>query len=302
MNGEIVTNKKSTLQTYELIDAGNGKRLEKFGQYVLIRPDALVVVSPKIQFGEWQEMADAEFVEQKNNIGTWIIKSEIKRLWKIDFENKDFTISFLLDLSTSKHVGVFPEHNKNWVFIYSSVKEISKIKPVKVLNLFAYTGGASLAARAAGADVTHVEALRQLVNKSAVNMQASGLDGVRWVVEDALRFVKREVKRGNMYQGIILDPPAFGRGPKGEKWILDELLKELLLDVFSVFDKQNGFVVLNTYSPKITDRNIIDYLPKKLDGLSVNNSWLTLESKLGAEIRVSLCTKIYTDSLGSIKA
>ena len=287
-------------QGYSFIDAGNGKKLEKFGVYHLIRPDALATGKSKIPFEEWQKIADAEFVEQKNNVGSWIIKNKLNQPWQVDFKTKDFTLNFLLDLSTSKHVGIFPEHLQNWLFINSAVKEISKIKPAKILNLFAYTGGASLAAKAAGAEVTHVEALKQLVNKSAINMNASGLDSIKWVVEDAFRFVKREAKRGHEYQGIILDPPAFGRGPKGQKWILDQFLKELLADVFSILDKENGFIILNTYSPKITKNNIESFLPKEHLGLMVNNSWLRLTSKLGAEIKVSLCTKIYTESLSPL--
>jgi 23S rRNA (cytosine1962-C5)-methyltransferase len=166
----------------------------------------------------------------------------------------DLHIALRLGLTAFKHVGVFPEQAPNWEFIYRETLRLGRIAKAnglpapKVLNLFAYTGAASLAAKAAGADVTHLDSVRQVVTWARENMERSGLDGVRWVVEDALKFAKREAKRGNVYQGIILDPPAYGHGPDGEKWKLDELLFDLLRNVAQILSPRDSFMVLNLYS------------------------------------------------------
>ena len=157
-----------------------------------------------------------------------------------------------LGLTSFKHVGVFPEQAPNWDFIYSQTSRLAERfkggEAPKVLNLFAYTGAASLAAKAAGADVTHLDSVRQVVSWARNNMELSGLDNVRWVVEDAMKFVKREAKRGKRYNGIILDPPAYGHGPNGETWKLDELLYELLSGVAAILEPKDAFMVLNLYS------------------------------------------------------
>lgn len=164
-----------------------------------------------------------------------------------------------LGLTAFKHVGIFPEQAPNWEFIYSQVQRLRRTGPErttetgteqrpKVLNLFAYTGGASLAAKAAGADVTHLDSIRQVVTWARGNMEASGMDGIRWIVEDAMKFVQREERRGNLYDGIILDPPAYGHGPNGEKWKLDDSLFGLLRSVSHILKPQNSFMVLNLYS------------------------------------------------------
>ena len=170
-----------------------------------------------------------------------------------------------LGLTAFKHVGIFPEQAPNWEFIYSQVQRVAEAKRKlmrpdgdageaatdtrpKVLNLFAYTGGASLAAKAAGADVTHLDSIKQVVTWARGNMEASGLDGIRWIVEDAMKFVQREERRGNLYDGIILDPPAYGHGPNGEKWKLDDSLFGLLRSVSHILKPQNSFMVLNLYS------------------------------------------------------
>lgn len=184
-----------------------------------------------------------------------------------------------LGLTAFKHVGIFPEQAPNWEFIYRQVRRLAEnaagsgpertantgperndvggagaagvleaAPPPKVLNLFAYTGGASLAAKAAGADVTHLDSIRQVVTWARGNMEASGMDGIRWIVEDAMKFVQREERRGNLYDGIILDPPAYGHGPNGEKWKLDDSLFGLLRSVSHILKPQNSFMVLNLYS------------------------------------------------------
>ena len=158
-----------------------------------------------------------------------------------------------LSLTSFKHVGVFPEQAPNWDFIFRQTGRLAaaaakKNERPKVLNLFAYTGAASIAARAAGADTTHLDSVRQVVTWAKQNMELSGLDNIRWIIEDALKFVRREARRGNIYNGLILDPPAYGHGPDGEKWKLDELLFDLLLECSKIVAQENSFTLLNLYS------------------------------------------------------
>ncbi|HRH34796.1 MAG TPA: class I SAM-dependent methyltransferase, partial [Catalimonadaceae bacterium] len=168
-----------------------------------------------------------------------------------------------------KHVGIFPEQAVNWDFLFQKLSILKKQLPAppKVLNLFAYTGLASVVSRTAGAEVTHLDSIKQVVTWARENMEASGLDGIRWMVEDALKFVQREVRRGNQYQCLILDPPAYGRGPDGEKWILEEHLPQLLEACAQILDPENGIFVLNLYSlgfsTLITENLMKEYFPKK---------------------------------------
>jgi 23S rRNA (cytosine1962-C5)-methyltransferase len=167
--------------------------------------------------------------------------------WQIQYEHNKLQLKFRLGLTAFKHVGLFPEQAVNWEYIYSNLKKMKTPQP-KVLNLFAYTGGSSLAAKAAGADIIHLDSIKQVVTWAKENMELSGLKDIRWLVEDALTFVKREVKRGRKYNGIILDPPAYGHGAAGEKWKLEDQINEMMKLVFSLLDEKEHFLVLNTYS------------------------------------------------------
>ncbi len=169
--------------------------------------------------------------------------------WTVGYSYKDMNIRMRLGLTAFKHVGIFPEQAANWNFIYDSATALAaEGGSPRVLNLFAYTGGATLAARAAGAEVTHVDSVKQVVSWARENMEQSGLDGVRWIVEDAMKFVQREMRRGNRYHGIILDPPAYGRGANGEKWVLEEHIGRMLECCAELLDRERGFLVLNLYS------------------------------------------------------
>lgn len=259
---------------YELIDSGDFEKLERFGKYILRRPEPQAVWRKKETETFWQESAHAYFRKEKgktnsnegNERGEWVLKPKMPEQWYIVYSYKEMQIKFRLGLTAFKHVGLFPEQASNWNYIYDRVSEITNTQP-KVLNLFAYTGGASLAARAAGADVTHVDSVRQVLNWSRENMEASGLDNIRWVLEDALKFTKREAKRGKLYNGIILDPPAYGRGPDGEKWILEDNIAELMDAVASILDESQSFCVLNLYSmgfsSLIAENLIQDYFTKE---------------------------------------
>lgn len=248
---------------YELIDSGNFEKLERFGQYCLARPEPKALWDKTLSNQEWDRLTHTRFrtgagfgKAGKEDSGTWERLKKMNDQWTIRYcgshDGPDFRLR--LGLTSFKHVGVFPEQATNWEYIYRKTGELVKKaeeegrpKP-KVLNLFAYTGAASLAAKAAGADVTHLDSVRQVVTWARENMEISGLDNIRWVVEDALKFARREAKRGNRYQGIILDPPAYGHGPDGEKWKLDECLFDMLKCVSAILEPEDSFMVLNLYS------------------------------------------------------
>jgi len=239
---------------YELLDSGGGMKLEKFGGFVLARPEPKALWDKDMSEEQWGSMTHTRFTPGagfgkagKEDSGTWDRLRKMPDQWWIRYRNY---FSLRLGLTSFKHVGVFPEQAANWDYIFSQTSRIAASQETrpKVLNLFAYTGAASLAARKAGADVTHLDSVRQVVTWAHENQDRSGLDGIRWVVEDAMKFARREAKRGNVYQGIILDPPAYGHGPDGEKWKLDECLFDLMKDVGNILAPQNSFMVLNLYS------------------------------------------------------
>lgn len=228
---------------YELLDAGGGKKLERFGDVITIRPDLQAYFKSEWPFQTWNEMAHWEFVEKTNTKGVWKkIKENAPESWAISIDN----VTVNLEITKFKHIGIFPEQAFNWSYIQSHLQPHQKF-----LNLFAYTGIASVIASQTGAEVVHVDSVKQLVTWANKNRESSNAAPIKWVVEDALKFAQREVKRGNKYDGILMDPPAFGLGAKGEKWILEEKLP-LLLEAASELLNPSGFLILNTYSPKLT--------------------------------------------------
>ena len=256
---------------YQLLDSGSGEKLERFGKYILRRPEPKALWTPSMTENEWKKAANVVFrpgsgfgKAGKEDSGTWEKTGRMEDQWSISYNGaedpdthaaSDLHIGLRLGLTSFKHVGVFPEQAPNWEFIYRETSRIARIHKAnglpapRVLNLFAYTGAASLAARCAGAEVTHLDSVRQVVNWARENMERSGFqDGIRWVVEDALKFATREARRGNRYDGIILDPPAYGHGPDGEKWKLDQLLFGLLQNVAAILGERDSFMVLNLYS------------------------------------------------------
>ena len=233
---------------YELIDCGNFEKLERFGNVILIRPEPQAVWDKQLPESEWQKQHHIRFKGRSATSGEWVKKNQnTPDRWHISYENKEVSIKLRMALTSFKHVGLFPEQAVNWDYISESVKRFKTPQP-KVLNLFAYTGGASVIARAAGADTTHVDSIKQVVTWANENQEISGLKDIRWVVEDALKFVKRELKRGKKYNGIILDPPAYGHGPNGEKWKLEDHILEMMKEVTQLLDEEEHFLILNTYS------------------------------------------------------
>lgn len=233
---------------YELIDCGDFEKLERFGNLILCRPEPQAVWKKMMSEQEWKKLTHIRFKGRSATTGEWTKTSaHLPDRWNVNYKNDEVSINLRLGLTSFKHVGVFPEQAVNWDYISSCVKKFKTPTP-KVLNLFAYTGAASLIAKAAGADTTHVDSIKQVVNWANENQELSNLKDVRWVVEDALKFVKRELKRGKKYNGIILDPPAFGHGPNGEKWKLEDHIQEMMQDVVQLLDEEEHFLILNTYS------------------------------------------------------
>ena len=247
----------SSWTDYELLDSGAGEKLERFGAYVLARPEPKALWNKSMSDAEWRRLAHTTFTPGagfgkagKEDSGTWNRLKKMDDQWYIQYKNADgLALDLRLGLTSFKHVGVFPEQAPNWDYIYRQTRALAaKGRTPRVLNLFAYTGAASLAAKAAGADVTHLDSVRQVVTWARGNMEHSGMDGIRWIVEDAMKFAQREARRGNRYDGIILDPPAYGHGPDGEKWKLDECLFGMLRSVGEILAPKDSFMVLNLYS------------------------------------------------------
>ena len=292
---------------YELLDSGDGQKLERFGRYCLIRPEPKALWAPTLSPSEWASTAHTRFKPGagfgkagKEDSGTWEILKKMDEQWYIGYKGQaaGLDFSFRLGLTSFKHVGVFPEQAPNWEFIYSGVKEIRQNLPAgavpKVLNLFAYTGAASLAAKAAGADVTHLDSVRQVVTWAKANMERSNLRDIRWVVEDALKFARREARRGNRYNGIILDPPAYGHGPDGEKWKLDQCLFDMLKCVGDILEPENAFMVLNLYSngysPLLGETTVREAL--KGGAGKMESGELALRDRFGKALPLSIYVRV----------
>lgn len=241
---------------YQLLDTGNGFRLEKFGKYILKRPDPQILWKPKLGKSEW-EKADASFENDK-----WQVKTNMPDKWAMEYElsprSKDRDIEFLskdnknlsfyAKLSPFKHTGVFPEQATQWDFISSVIANSSM--SLNILNLFAYTGIASIVCAKAGAKVTHLDASRPAIGWAKENQQASNLpeNSIRWILDDALKFTQREIKRGVKYDGIIMDPPVYGHGPEGEIWDFNKDFPNLLENCRQILSDQPLFIIINAYA------------------------------------------------------
>ena len=286
---------------YELLDSGAGEKLERFGSYVLARPEPKALWDKSLPDAEWRRLAHTTFTPGagfgkagKEDSGTWNRLKKMDDQWWIAYRNADgLKMDLRLGLTSFKHVGVFPEQAPNWDWIYRQTRALAAGGKVpKVLNLFAYTGAASLAAKAAGADVTHLDSVRQVVTWARGNMENSGLDGIRWVVEDAMKFARREARRGNRYDGIILDPPAYGHGPDGEKWKLDECLFDMLRSVGEILAPQDAFLVLNLYSNGYSALLGETVLRQAMRVGQIESGELALNDKFGKALPLSIVVRM----------
>lgn len=239
---------------YELLDTSAGERLERWGGVILIRPDPQIIWNTPKQLDLWKQ-AHARYRRSNTGGGTWQVLKKVPPVWKIQYGE----LQFQLKTMGFKHTGVFPEQAVNWDFTGSLIRNAKK--PLKVLNLFAYTGGATLACAQAGASVCHVDASKGMVAWAKENAAASGLSAkpVRWLVDDCIKFVQREQRRGNLYDGIIMDPPSYGRGPGGEVWKLEEQLFSLVELCRSILSPDAKFFLLNSYTTGLSP-SVMEYL------------------------------------------
>lgn len=268
---------------YELLDAGGGKKLERFGNVVTIRPELQAYFKSGLPFIEWDNLADASFIENEGRAGNWHFHTDnIDSEWKLKIN----TLEVKLEFTKFKHLGIFPEQIQNWNYIRKILRSDDEF-----LNLFAYTGIASLFARSTGAKVTHIDSVKQLISWSKENMKLSYLDGIRWIAEDALKFAQKEVARGKKYKGIVMDPPAFGLGSKGEKWILEQKLP-LLLHAANELLEENGFLLVNTYSPKLSPEILFEMASTCLQGRTFKINELWMKSKTGKDLYFGNVLKI----------
>lgn len=227
---------------YEVIDTSTGEKLERWGDYRLIRPDPQVIWSSEKKNRGWRR-PNAHYHRSKKGGGEWEF-IDLPKQWSICYQN----LTFQLKPFSFKHTGLFPEQAVNWDWFSEKIREADR--PVKVLNLFAYTGGATLAAAAAGAAVTHVDASKGMVTWAKENARSSGLEEapIRWIVDDCMKFVEREIRRGNHYDGIIMDPPSYGRGPKGEIWKIEDAIYPLVQACSRLLSKEPLFFLINSYT------------------------------------------------------
>ena len=247
---------------YALLDSGSGLKLEQFGPYRLVRPEAEAIWKPALPEKEWKAAA-AEFQpSSEENGGHWEMRKALPERWSMEYHG----LRFYVQLSASRHVGVFPEQASGWDWITHQVQTADR--PVRVLNLFGYTGLASLAAARAGASVTHIDASRKVITWARDNQGLSALSEkpIRWIIDDALKFVEREARRSTQYEGLILDPPKFGRGPKGEVWEFYKLIPELLHACRQVLSDRPRFVLLTAYAVKASSLTLYYAMQEMMAG------------------------------------
>ncbi|RHQ42444.1 MULTISPECIES: class I SAM-dependent methyltransferase [unclassified Roseburia] len=266
---------------YEVIDCSKGEKLERWGDYILVRPDPQVIWDTPRKEKGWHKM-NAHYHRSKKGGGEWEF-FDLPQQWSIHYRN----LTFQLKPFSFKHTGLFPEQAANWDWFSELIKKAGR--PVKVLNLFAYTGGATIAAAAAGASVTHVDASKGMVTWAKENAASSGLADapIRWIVDDCVKFVEREIRRGNHYDAIIMDPPSYGRGPKGEIWKIEESIHPLVKLCAQLLVNRPLFFLINSYTTGLQPA-VLSYLigtelkrfPGKVTadeiGLPVSSNGLTL--------------------------
>ena len=244
---------------YELIDCGRGEKLERWGDKFLVRPDPQAIWSTPRNHRGWR-MPDARYARSSSGGGQWADKSVPQR-WQVNYRDLTFNVG----LMNFKHTGVFPEQAANWDFAREQIRNAGR--PVSVLNLFAYTGGATIACAAAGASVCHVDAAKGMVQWARDNAKSSGLEAkpIRWIIDDCGKFVEREIRRGRKYDAVIMDPPSYGRGPSGEVWKLEENLYPFVELVSGVLSGEPLFVILNSYTTGLAP-SVLTYILQTVIG------------------------------------
>ena len=259
----------------ELLDASDGERLERWGKYILVRPDPQIIWKGVARHAMWKK-ADGIYRRSSNGGGGWI-KQKTPESWDISYDH--LGLKFRLKPMGFKHTGLFPEQAANWDWFSELIKKAGR--PIKVLNLFAYTGGATIAAAKAGAQVVHVDASKGMVAMAKENAAISGLENapIRFIVDDCKKFVEREIRRGNRYDGIIMDPPSYGRGPSGEVWKLEDSIDEFVGLVSQVLSDEPLFFLINSYTTglsPLTMSYILDLKVKSRYGGKIESGELGL--------------------------
>lgn len=234
---------------YEILDMADGRKLERWGNYVLDRPDPQIVWKEKTHPELWKK-ANAKYLRSNKGGGHWENLKDIKEAWQVKYKNLTFNIKQM----GFKHTGLFPEQAVNWDFMVDKIKNANR--KIKVLNLFAYTGGATVACAYAGADVVHVDSSKGMVSWAKENIQSSNLTDryVRFIVDDVIKFVKREIRRGNKYDAIIMDPPSYGRGANGEVWNIEDSLYDLIKLCEEVLSDNPLFFLINSYTTGMSSK------------------------------------------------
>ena len=242
---------------YELLDCGRGEKLERWGNKLLVRPDPQAIWNTPRRMPGWKK-PDGRYLRSRSGGGHWE-KDKLPQRWHVRYR----TLTFQVGPMNFKHTGLFPEQAANWDFAQEQIRRAGR--PIRVLNLFAYTGGATVACAAAGASVCHVDAARGMVSWARENARSSGLEDapIRWIVDDCAKFVEREIRRGRQYDAIIMDPPSYGRGPTGEVWRLEENLYPFVELVRGVLSDQPLFVILNSYTTGLAP-SVVTYILETL--------------------------------------
>ena len=268
---------------YEILDMANGEKLERWGDIVLIRPDPQIIWKEKTFPEKWKR-ANAKYNRSKTGGGSWENTSKLPKAWQIGYKNLTFNIKPM----GFKHTGLFPEQAVNWDWMINKIK--NEKREIKVLNLFAYTGGATVACLSAGASVCHVDSSKGMTAWAKENVISSGLEKakVRYIVDDVVKFVSREIRRGNKYDAIIMDPPSYGRGANGEVWKFEENIYDLIKLCMNVLSDNPLFFLINSYTTGISSTVLENVLKMNMNekykgkfsageiGLPMNNSNLTL--------------------------
>ncbi len=250
---------------YEILDMANGEKLERWKDVILVRPDPQIIWKDKLFPNKW-EQANARYVRSSSGGGQWKYNKNVPSSWKVKYKDLTFNIKPM----GFKHTGLFPEQAFNWDWMINKIK--NEKRPIKVLNLFAYTGGATVACSYAGASVCHVDSSKGMVTSAKENIQASGLQDrpVRYIIDDVVKFVNREIRRGNKYDAIIMDPPSYGRGTNGEVWKFEENISDLIELCIKVMSDDPLFFLINSYTTGISStvlENLLSlYIPKKYKG------------------------------------
>lgn len=262
---------------YEIIDMANGEKLERWGDYVLVRPDPQIIWNKKQFPKEWGR-ANATYHRSKQGGGNWEYKTKLPNNWSIKYKDLTFNIKPM----GFKHTGLFPEQAVNWDFMINKIQK--EDRPIKVLNLFAYTGGASVACLYAGASVCHVDSSKGMVTWAKENVVSSKLQDkpIRFIVDDVIKFLEKEIRRGNKYDGIIMDPPSYGRGTKGEIWQFEDNISDLVEKAVQVLSKKPIFFLINSYTTGISAKVL-----ENLIRLNIPNKGKISSGELGLPMKNS---------------